>query len=575
MSHDARPPTRRAATSSNRPTHSPQRNPQGPPLSRHGSLLSPGTPSTLRRAAELRTLLGNSSTSRLPPRAAVSHRQGQETTSLEQAKPRARVELDITLRNNICVEGGFISGLIKLRIRSSKSKLAIGDAKLRLIGLETAEGDHHEFFQHSAALSEIGANVNFKDSPLDSEGFFQAQEGVHRLNFCMRIPMNEVEGSRPRGVFRGQSGVAVRYIALVPSIILTPAEQPLQAAASPNLGKGNITLKVGVHRKCFVAGTSVPVTLNVHNGSKRLIKSVTLTLYRTTTIFKRKLEGDTADMHVCQASAPKSIASSTLEIAQGYPRGHASASGWWSGIPAGEDVDFSHFCSSRFVLVTFASCTNPLSFCQSDALTYPRGRLIEVGYTLKASLSCGPLTPDVSVTLPIRILNFFSLDPPPSVAAPPLEDVFRSDDSLVAPSGDLSISAISDDAVETCETDSASCYPTEEDADACEDSDIPDVVEDLVRRSIFAGQAHGDSKCSATRSQAPDIESENLEPTDTGDHSGGIPNKRRCGPSSFAQRVQMKLQHARQPLLPDNSSSSASPLLQASSTIDIWTSHRR
>ena len=43
-----------------------------------------------------------------------------------------------------------------------------------------------------------------------------------------------------------------------------------------------------------------------------------------------------------------------------------------------------------------------------------RGRLLEVEYTIRVSLSAGSLASDVQVILPIRIINFLSIDPPPS-----------------------------------------------------------------------------------------------------------------------------------------------------------------
>lgn len=44
----------------------------------------------------------------------------------------------------------------------------------------------------------------------------------------------------------------------------------------------------------------------------------------------------------------------------------------------------------------------------------PRGRLVEVDYILKVSVSAGSLGSDVTVSLPIKIINFLSIDPPPT-----------------------------------------------------------------------------------------------------------------------------------------------------------------
>jgi hypothetical protein len=48
-------------------------------------------------------------------------------------------------------------------------------------------------------------------------------------------------------------------------------------------------------------------------------------------------------------------------------------------------------------------------------LSITRNRLLEVNYSLRVTLSAGTLwTADVQVTLPIRIANFLSVDPPPT-----------------------------------------------------------------------------------------------------------------------------------------------------------------
>ena len=49
-----------------------------------------------------------------------------------------------------------------------------------------------------------------------------------------------------------------------------------------------------------------------------------------------------------------------------------------------------------------------------SALSFTRVRLLEVEYTIRVSLSAGSLGADVHVILPIRVINFLSIDPPPS-----------------------------------------------------------------------------------------------------------------------------------------------------------------
>jgi len=55
-------------------------------------------------------------------------------------------------------------------------------------------------------------------------------------------------------------------------------------------------------------------------------------------------------------------------------------------------------------------------------LSITRGRLLEVEYTIRVSLSVGSFGSDVQVILPVRIINFLSIDPPPSSPLSPTEE---------------------------------------------------------------------------------------------------------------------------------------------------------
>lgn len=130
------------------------------------------------------------------------------------------------LHNNVFVEGGIIKGIVKIRIRprrsAKESAVSISDGKLRIIGFEATESDHHEFFQFSAPLSAVVTSPlsMYCNSPADSEGFSTAREGVHQLEFEMHLP---IQGARPKGPLHSQAGVAVRYIALV--YVLSPMKE--------------------------------------------------------------------------------------------------------------------------------------------------------------------------------------------------------------------------------------------------------------------------------------------------------------------------------------------------------------
>ncbi|KAJ7446491.1 hypothetical protein B0H11DRAFT_2203087 [Mycena galericulata] len=540
-------------------------------LSRHGTLLTSGA-SPVKRAAELKSLLGNAN-ARLRSGALLSQHP-REPTVLEQAKPRARVEIDIVLHSNVFVEGGIMKGLVKLRIRprlAKESAVSISDGKLRIIGFEAIEGDHHEFFQYSAALSAVVTSpltIYKTDTPPDSEGFSMAREGVHRLEFEMHLPMHG--SSRPKGPFHSQSGVAVRYIALVsikikdelskrsiahfyrdcevwprlnPSVVLAPAEQCIRATTSKTLfmgGDGEVKLTAALHRSHFIAGTQVSVHFSVQNNSKKLVKRLTLTLYRYTTVFKWKSCRDIYPDPCQSTTTRKSVATSSLEMAQGFPRGHASTSGWWAGVAGGEGSEFSH-----------------LLLIPPDALTHTLERLLEVQYAITVTLSTGSkLTSDVSVTLPIRIINLLSLDPPTTFTFHP-ESEPQTEVQNTAPIPDADECQM--DHTTDLSNEGECQYPEEDpgcEADLgnlsmCEDA------EDLVQHAIVSAQT---DNCSGITHQLlgsidgnlyheageqyAEEELQHTEDSNTGAKEPGSRSNRLCGPSSFAMRVQKKLQVA-------------------------------
>lgn len=109
----------------------------------------------------------------------------------------------------------------------------------------------------------------------------------------------------------------------------------------------------------------------------------------------------------------KQIAESVLEMGQSRAKGHASAKGWWLGVSPGQISEFEH---SILIPVRFrASHLNQANKLQVDALTVPRGQLFEIEHSLHVAVDSGSrLLEDVQVTLPIRIVGFLSIDPPPS-----------------------------------------------------------------------------------------------------------------------------------------------------------------
>ncbi|GAA5928775.1 hypothetical protein JCM10213_002553 [Rhodosporidiobolus nylandii] len=356
---------------------------------------------------------------------------------LEQAKGtnRARVELDLVLETPLVVEGGTLKGKLELRVRKPKDKegeVWIGKPKIRVIGFEElASNDaRYIFFHHAESISTIRSssapplNLPCFDTQPDVEGYCRAKLGQHVIPVRMSLPV----GKGAKGPWKGKQGV-VRYIAIAsvklksktgadrsiahfyrhvevfpyfnPALALAPAVKPLTADAAKSLfmgGSGKVSLKASMHRETWVAGQRCYVDVRVENESNKKIKTLTLALIRTTSIYRPGADGTPSQTQ----STRKKIAEETLEMGKKGTKG-VTAKGSWMGVDAGESADFSH------------SLLVP-----SDALSIPRGRHVEVAYLIKVSVS-GSLSADVTADIPVRILNFVSLDPPPGhVGASPL-----------------------------------------------------------------------------------------------------------------------------------------------------------
>lgn len=208
------------------------------------------------------------------------------------------------------------------------------------------------------------------------------------------------------------------------STLLSPAPRPLQATTSKSLAMlssdRKVKLTAQLHRLTWIAGQRCYVNVAVANDTKKTVKSFTLTLIRSTTMFKPTPELDagrsrSVDPDACQTNTIHKVVSETsLEIAESGAKGRASAKGWWTGVGPGKEMSFSHY-----ILIPVSPSVAALGFLcshlrQPDALSMTRSRLLEVEYAIRITISAGSLTPDVHVTLPIRVINFLSIDPIPN-----------------------------------------------------------------------------------------------------------------------------------------------------------------
>ncbi len=138
-------------------------------------------------------------------------------TTLERAKPRPCVGLNLRLTGDTFVQGQIISGQLIVHVRNAKFPVRLANNKLRVIGYEclTDSSTFHVFFHYSCRFDEIsyaGEQI-FSESPEygDEEGYREARGGIHVLPFEMMLPEDSCFG-KPKGVLDVRGGVSVRYI---------------------------------------------------------------------------------------------------------------------------------------------------------------------------------------------------------------------------------------------------------------------------------------------------------------------------------------------------------------------------
>ncbi|KAF8973512.1 hypothetical protein BDZ97DRAFT_1912000 [Flammula alnicola] len=508
-----------------------------------------------RDSVELKTILGNAS-SRLKSGAVLLPFPEQcsagkeEGVALEQARSRSRVDVDIFLENDICVEGGNLQGHIKVRVWKCQKKnlpILISGGKIRVIGFESVDNEEKRFtfYQCSAPLSEVVCDLNsLYSSEPDEEGFANSTEGIHSFPFVFHLtPSSEHEV--PKGRMETQSGLSVRYIAMVsvlrlffissvellnnfcsslrikdsvsgkksishfyrdcsiwprlnPSVVLAPTSRPLQVTVSEDLRMGSggqIYLTASLHRLHWIAGQFCHVSIKVVNNSKKALKNLSLELLRSTTVFKPRhkpktshgeRQDDTDPNAFLASMTTKQVAQSTLLMGERGIRRHASAKGWWSGVAPGESQMFSHH-----ILIP------------PDALSIPRGKLLQVSYTIQVTISAGTLLPTdtgIHASLPLEIINFLSIDPPfPTSISAPAEANRSSSGSYDYVSDLESRTDAEDSEMETDIDNEDDDYSSEREEEGSGNISIHSDTDEVVRHAIASARTDVEDCESAPR----------------------------------------------------------------------------
>ncbi|KAI0310843.1 hypothetical protein OF83DRAFT_1069868 [Amylostereum chailletii] len=429
-------------------------------LGRQGTLISASAPPA-RKSADLDTLLGGTH-SKLRSGATYMSPPGDINASmfpgvsgprsipiaLERAKVRAQVEVDLALTGDSFVQGQRMIGNFIVRVRKDPKKkdestVLLADAKLRVIGFECLADDQHRhiFFQHTCRLDELSySSEQIFEGAIeegDAEGYRKGRPGLHVLPFEMELPA-EVRGGNAKGAVEVHGGIAVRYVVLAsikvkdadtfkrslahfyrsctiwPLLsfrLLVPAPRPLVSTAVGSLFLGckhpcnKLKLTARIPRLWYLSGQRCYTHLRVENHTAGVVRSATVTLIRTTTVYKpcdgcQPLDERSYQMHTYS----RAVAENHLELGKRGTKGHASAKGWWTGVGADQEMEFMHYIQ-----------------LPPDALSISRSELLAVDYSLRVTVSASNtpgLTTDLSVVLPIRIASMVSVDPPPSFTIP-------------------------------------------------------------------------------------------------------------------------------------------------------------
>jgi hypothetical protein len=423
----------------------------------------------------------------------ISSQKPVNATTLERAKPRPRVKLNLQLAGDTIVQGQGISGHLVVHVRDhSRAELPVllANNKLRVIGFEylTDGPTFHVFFHYSCPFEEVSyaSEQIFSESPdyTDEEGYREARKGLHVLPFEMILPVDTCFG-KPKGAVEVSGGAAVRYIIMAyvlrvssgpmlivccssvhikdsktdrlslahfyrsctiwPSLslqeVLVPSTRALVSTAVmslPHRGScSKLKLSARVPRPSYFSGQLCYVNIQISNETRKIVRSLRLTLIRTTTVYRPRsgsrsrgeysMGGHASSSYQAKAFVDE-ISESTLVMSERTTRRCVSSRGWWAGVHPQEKTALTHR-----ILIPVRPYPDTLSArglahlerspSQPDALSIARSEFLAVDHAIRvtayASAGALGLSSRLSVTLPIRIVSMLSVDPPISVSRPP------------------------------------------------------------------------------------------------------------------------------------------------------------
>ncbi|BEJ10829.1 hypothetical protein CspHIS471_0102510 [Cutaneotrichosporon sp. HIS471] len=402
-------------------------------LARQGTLFHPASSDT-RASQELEVMLGKPKSRRLSANAILSAPMTPKKNEVRleaSKKSRARVELDVVIERECVVEGGELRGRLEVVVRGGKrgNGLRVGAGKLRVLGyeevVEGSKSNRHIFYQHQYLLPEFfehdSSPTTLFASDADEEGFHLAHEGTHALPFSMQLPL----GGGAKGAFTGEKnkGPNIRYVVVGsvklhipksgkraiahfyrpivllpyhnPARALSPSRQPIVEFVESRLGwslmgeKGKVFLQVSLGRQMWIAGQRVWCEVGVRNNSNKKITRCSLAILQTVNTFGvPKAKGTQEFLNTVR----RKVSEETNEADfMDVGSGHVTSKSWWTGLEPGE--------SNRWDMSV------PIP---TGMISIPRSKLVEIAYVLRVTLNNS-----IFVDVPLELINFLSVDPPP------------------------------------------------------------------------------------------------------------------------------------------------------------------
>ena len=173
-------------------------------------------------SADLKVLLGNTqsklrSGAKLLRTASTNETSPEYAVPLERNSSRSRVELDLFLDNELCVQGGTLKGSVEIRVKKHKSPIFLSAGKLRVVGFESIldDAERATFYHCARSLAAVASGTHsLYTTEADDEGFGRTLEGVYVLPFAIHVPLT-TEFGIPKGPMPSRSGASIRYVTMV------------------------------------------------------------------------------------------------------------------------------------------------------------------------------------------------------------------------------------------------------------------------------------------------------------------------------------------------------------------------